>query len=300
MSEQDWYAILNIEDNASEKDIARAFRKQSLKYHPDKNPGKEAEEKFHLLSRALDVLTNPSLREEFDKSRRAKVEALKRSQAFESQRRKLQEDLERREQESSKRQFSSNEANRRLELLKMEGLRKRKAFEVKESEKTNKKAHNEQAGSPTNGRANDLLGDNDNSQRRVRVKFNLPVISKEKLEAMFSRFGKIDTIVLLPQKKRYITALIEFRSLSGAVNCLHGDFQALARKEQDFGAILKINSFAKNAGEENRDRNLSSSPNGSIANTSADMSDQDYQAATLMRLRNMSRKKNGIKDFRGD
>ena len=55
-----YYKILEIETNASEEDIKKAYKKLALKYHPDRNSEQDAEAKFKEISDAYQVLTNKS------------------------------------------------------------------------------------------------------------------------------------------------------------------------------------------------------------------------------------------------
>lgn len=68
--EKDYYAVLGVPPTASEKDIARAYRKLAKQYHPDSNPGdNDAEEKFKDVSAAYEVLDHPERRKEYDQVR---------------------------------------------------------------------------------------------------------------------------------------------------------------------------------------------------------------------------------------
>lgn len=63
----DYYAILGVPKNASVKEIKKAYRELSRKYHPDKNPGdKAAEQKFVDIATAYDVLTDEEKRRIYD------------------------------------------------------------------------------------------------------------------------------------------------------------------------------------------------------------------------------------------
>lgn len=64
---KDYYAILGVDRNASEKDIKSAYRKLARKHHPDVNPGnKSAEEKFKEVSEAYEVLSDKEKRSRYD------------------------------------------------------------------------------------------------------------------------------------------------------------------------------------------------------------------------------------------
>ena len=69
--EKDYYAVLGVAQNASAKDITKAYRKLARQYHPDANPNNAAaEERFKEISAAYDVLGDESRRREYDEVRR--------------------------------------------------------------------------------------------------------------------------------------------------------------------------------------------------------------------------------------
>ena len=66
MTKRDYYEILGIKKDASKTEIKKVYRKLALKYHPDKNPDKEAEERFKEISEAYAVLYDDEKRELYD------------------------------------------------------------------------------------------------------------------------------------------------------------------------------------------------------------------------------------------
>jgi molecular chaperone DnaJ len=67
MSKRDYYEVLEVPKNASADDIKKAYRKQAIRFHPDKNPGdKSAEEKFKEAAEAYEVLSNPDKKQRYD------------------------------------------------------------------------------------------------------------------------------------------------------------------------------------------------------------------------------------------
>ncbi len=67
MAGKDYYNILGVSRNTSEKEIKQAFRRLARKYHPDVNPGdKSAEERFKQVSEAYEVLSDKEKRKKYD------------------------------------------------------------------------------------------------------------------------------------------------------------------------------------------------------------------------------------------
>ena len=59
---RDYYGILGVDQEATEQEIKKAYRKLARKYHPDVNPSEEAAEKFAEIAAAQEVLLDPQKR----------------------------------------------------------------------------------------------------------------------------------------------------------------------------------------------------------------------------------------------
>ncbi|MCF8000323.1 MAG: molecular chaperone DnaJ [Halanaerobiales bacterium] len=64
---KDYYDILGVSKDASQKEIKKAYRKLAKKYHPDTNDGDEkSSEKFKEISEAYEILSDPEKRKRYD------------------------------------------------------------------------------------------------------------------------------------------------------------------------------------------------------------------------------------------
>ena len=69
--EKDYYAVLGVSKDATDKEITKAYRRLARQYHPDANPGDTAaENKFKDISAAYDVVGDETKRTEYDEVRR--------------------------------------------------------------------------------------------------------------------------------------------------------------------------------------------------------------------------------------
>ncbi len=88
MAKRDYYDILGVSRNASDKEIRQAYRRLARKYHPDVNPNdKTAEARFKEIGEAYEVLADKEKRAKYDRwghdwAQREQAEAAARQAGF--------------------------------------------------------------------------------------------------------------------------------------------------------------------------------------------------------------------------
>ncbi|TRM62322.1 DnaJ domain-containing protein [Schizophyllum amplum] len=233
--EIDAYELLTLTPESTDHEIRTAYRKLSLKVHPDRNRGNpDAARKFHELNQAYEMLLDPLRRMALDAKLRLKQAKAQRYEKYDSKRKVMVEELEERERAFKKAKMNQQkeEAARwhETEKIKEEGKRLReerqRAMQEREREReaVTRQAEQETGNVPSVGALDTT----------VRVKFNLlknpTLTTTDALSALLSQFGETDTasmvLSLKPPKKaptkppKFGTALVPYKQLSSALGAV--------------------------------------------------------------------------------
>lgn len=73
-SKRDFYEVLGVHQQVGEQEIASAYRKLAIKFHPDSNPDQESTERFKEAAEAFEVLSDPEKRARYDQFGHAGLE----------------------------------------------------------------------------------------------------------------------------------------------------------------------------------------------------------------------------------
>ena len=196
--------------------IRKSYRKKALTCHPDKNPDPRAAELFHKLQDALQILTDKSARNAYDKLQKAKKEAEIRNRQLDSKRQKLKSDLEAREKQAanSKDDNKTDEENFQMERERVLKESNKIVEEENEIMRQNfARTHISYAATSSSAW--------DSSKHRIKIKWKAEKndetnggYSYEILTKYLDKYGDIVALVISSKKKG--SGVVEFKNQDAA------------------------------------------------------------------------------------
>lgn len=286
-SDIDLYGLLGVDIDADEKQIRKAYRKTALTCHPDKNPDNpKAAELFHKLSEALEVLTDESARAAYNRVLNAKKAAAIRHQQLDSKRKKLIEDLNRREQEANsataRRQTYSTETKSPEEQLaeEIKRLRKEGSRLLVEEQELMQKQLREERMKATNGAPSEW----DSSQHRIKIKWKAEKhdadnggYSEPILRRFLQKYGEIVALVVSLKKRG--SALVEFKTQDAGE-------MAIAYEKGDLNNPLQLSWIGETPKDKKR-----------FPNESSTVTETDFESLVLREMRQAEERKRLIEQM---
>lgn len=223
--QHDWYAILGCDVGSPLEVIQKAARKLAIKYHPDKTSDPTAPEKFLLIQKAKDILSDETKKKVIDEyyatvKKREEYE-VQRNKTMDERRKRFRDSLEQRvEEEKSARKRRTEESHEDIlmhELAKnskvLSALRKQNEpilEQAREEARRRQEKKNEDFVAYSRQLASET-GVEGSGQCSIKVKWRKSLgdtITKEQLHLLFGTFGTIEDIDISKDKKS--TAVVYF------------------------------------------------------------------------------------------
>lgn len=272
--EHDWYAILGCEVGSPIEVIQKAARKLAIKYHPDKTSDPTAPEKFLLIQKAKDILSDEARKKIIDDhlttiKQREQYE-VERNKAMDEKRKRFRDDLEQRVQEAGRQAKKSRAETSHEDILAHELAKNSKVLaamrkenesiieQAREEARRRQEKKNEDFRAYSRQLASES-GSNGQKQCAIKIKWRKSLaesITTERLRQLFHGFGDIEDIVVDQNKKS--TALLYFNAAHAAraavdafatnedfrVSYLHSS--AVSQTDNDTNYTLFTNNAAVN------------------------------------------------------
>ncbi|KAF2863211.1 DnaJ-domain-containing protein [Piedraia hortae CBS 480.64] len=240
---EDFYELIGVPINASDSDIRRSWRKAALKCHPDKVGNDEvARKRFHRLQVALEILSDAHLRDLHDNARRARSEKKRREDEFDEHRKRLKEDLERRERAGlkRKREEAQAEAEFDMKLREIQNMSRRRKQEYAEKRRKEAQAQKMEANKPQTQTQIPQEAD-----RSIAFQYPKDSLSQKEVLSLCERFGPIAEVVVRDKKvkvngekkrREYTSVVLEYESIVGA----HAAISDIGRLQAEDAATWKL------------------------------------------------------------
>lgn len=129
----DLYSLLGVDALTAKEDIHRAWRKRSIKYHPDKARENFDPEKWELFEKARDILSDASARAVYDGASKAKLLRKQEREAMDKERKKFADDLEAREDAARRAREEKQQRDREMLQKERERLAEQQQLRAEET-----------------------------------------------------------------------------------------------------------------------------------------------------------------------
>ena len=242
----DPYEVLGIPMDASSAAIAKAFRKASVKYHPDKQSAVSNETQrahlaaqFQQLQDARDFLQDPTKRQKYD-AQRASLLARQaadraREQHMTAQRKRLREQLAQQEAHAARakkqqrqQSSSSQKSTTRVDALRTQGQQLREQYAARQEAEAWREAHKTAEAQAQQRRQQQQSSNDDTTtsnieDRQVRLKWSRKKLSISPSEDSLAHllqplFGPVERVELLGTKGNL--ALVTFAARESCTPCV--------------------------------------------------------------------------------
>ena len=327
MADVDPYAVLGLAPGVlTDAEIKRAYRKKALVLHPDKRKDSErevAQREFDALQKAYDILLDPQARKALEDLAKARAATQARFDAQDAKRRKMREDLERRERAAERGKTEEEEARERLQAeltrLRRDFASRKRAYDgevrpggdgsVSGPGAAERRDENSAAPAQTTRRGEDENNKSasvvpEHLYRTVKVSWRKDVshYPVAKLRELFSRRGDVvEDVVIREGKKKKGSALVVFADVAAAARA------AAAANGDTANPLVTLRAAVPKAGEECPARGNAggaSFPGGApretlarsspapdvLAGSAGNVSNRDYESVVLDRMRRAQEK----------
>ncbi|KAM9294191.1 dnaJ homolog subfamily C member 17 [Gastrophryne carolinensis] len=291
--QKDLYGLLGVSPEATQKEIKKAYRQKALTCHPDKNPDNpRAAELFHQLSQALEVLTDGAARAAYDKHRKAKEAAAKRTQQLDDKRKKVKLDLEAREREAQAREEEEEDVARTLDE-QIRRLREEGSRLLEEQQRLIREQIRTEREQRIQGNRSGLA---EEKGAKIKLKWKCRKddetrggYSEDVLMRLLQKYGEVLNIVISSKNKG--SAIAEFATVKAADLAVRNEAGLLNNPLK----VSWLDPPPSSAASENSSKTFSDVSSHSAQNSLR--SERDFESLVLMKMRQAAERQRLIEEL---
>lgn len=233
-NDTDLYSFLQVTPSSSPPEIRRQYRKLALKHHPDKQGGNA--DQFNLLTKVYEILSDETLRAQYNEIRRIKQEKVVQRDRLEESTRRFQQELERAEKQHRFENLQEDVSKRKwindLEKLKEDGLKRRRLQETAVRPQESDRRYISFKEIPLEKQYASVLETSGSVPVKVTWKHKpelQELFNEDVLKQIMEIFGPIKSVSILPnQSTRYDYGIVEYERASDTSRALDHDYRKSA------------------------------------------------------------------------